>query len=96
MADKIFPKKYMKKLDDFAEGYVATAESANTEELKKFILLSEQSIYEIEHEIENNANLLKQKEELKNDMAPFTEAKQTEMAKIKFCLFTLESRGVRI
>lgn len=93
---KIFPKKYMKKLDEFAQGYVETVESASTEELKKFILTSEQNIYEIEHEIENNVNLLKIKEECKREMAPFNEAKQTETAKIKYCLFVLENRAIKL
>lgn len=96
MTDKIFPKKYMKKLDEFAQGYVETVEGASTDELKKFILASEQSLYEIEHEVQNNANILKQKEDLKRDIAPYNEAKQTETAKIKYCLYVLEGRGVKI
>lgn len=93
---KIFPKKYMKKLDMFAEGYVETVEGANTDEIKKFILSSEQNIYEIEYEKENNPEIIKMKEELKQVAGPFAEAKSTEMAKIKYCLYTLEGRGVKI
>jgi hypothetical protein len=93
---KIFPQKYLKKLNEFAHGYVESAESATTEEIKKFILSSEQNIYEIENEKDNNANILKMKEDLKQATAPFTEAKTTETAKIKYCLYVLDGRGVRI
>jgi hypothetical protein len=93
---KIFPQKHIKKLNEFAQGYIESVEIATTEEIKKFILSSEQNIYEIEHEMENNSNLLKLKEQLKEASGPFTEAKSTETAKIKYCLFVLEGRGVRI
>lgn len=96
MNDKKFPKKFSKKLDTFANGYMETVDGSNTEELKKFILSSERNIYEIDFEKDNNAKLLKMKEDLKDEMAPFAEAKGTETAKIQYCLFTLEQRGVKL
>ena len=92
----LFPKKYMKKLDMFANGYVETVEGADTNEIKKFILSSERNLYEIENEMAGNANLLKLKEDLKEATAPYSEAKSTETAKIKFCLFKLQERGIKI
>lgn len=94
--DRKFPNKYMNKLNEFAQGYTETADSADTEDLKKFILTSEKNLYEIEHEKENNANLIKLKEDLKTDMAPYTEARQTETAKIKYCLWILGQRGIEL
>lgn len=91
-----FPKKYKTKLDTFAPEYMETVDGANTEEIKKMILSSERNIYDIEHEKENNAELLKLKEELKNITAPFSEAKQTETAKIKYCFYTLGQRNIKI
>ena len=96
MANKTFPQKYKKKLNEFAQGYEESAEAATTDDIKKLILTAEQNIFEIEHEMDNNASLLKLKEDLKKDMAPFSEAKATEMAKIKFCLWVLDERGVKI
>lgn len=96
MKEKHFPEKFKKKLDTFAEGFVENVEGANTDEIKKFILSSERNIYEIEYEKDNNEKLLKLKEDLKEATAPYSEAKSTETAKIKFCLFSLESRGVKI
>jgi len=96
MKDKHFPEKYKKKLDNFAQGYMDNVDSSDTEEIKKLILSSERNLYEIEYEKDNNPKILKMKEDLKAEMSPFTEAKHTETAKIKYCLFTLEGRGVRI
>lgn len=91
-----FPEKYLKKLDTFAPGYTETVDGANTDDIKKFILTSEKNLYDIEHEKENNANLLKLKEDLKTATAPYSEAKGTESAKIKYCLFTLSNRNVNL
>jgi hypothetical protein len=96
MKDKHFPEKYLKKLNELAAGYTDTVEGADTEEIKKFILSSERNLYEIENERDANEKLAKMKEDLKEATAPFAEAKGIETAKIKYCLFMLESRGVRI
>lgn len=96
MKDKHFPEKYLKKLNEYATGYTDTVEGADTEEIKKFILSSERNLYEIENERDANEKITKMKEDLKEATAPFAEAKSTETAKIKYCLFMLESRGVRI
>jgi len=96
MSDKKFPTKYSKKLDMFAEGYSTNVDQSNTEEIKKLILTSERNIYEIEEAKENNDKLTQMKEDLKDATAPYSEAKTTETAKIKYCLFTLEGRGVKI
>jgi hypothetical protein len=96
MSEKQFPSKFKKKLETYAQGYSETVDSASTDEIKKFILTSERNIYEIENEKENNPKLVKMKEDLKSELAPFTEARGTEMAKIRYCLWTLENRGIRI
>lgn len=96
MKDKHFPEKFKKKLDMFADGFMANVEGANTDEIKKLILSSERNIYEIEYEKDNNEKLLKLKEELKESVAPYSEAKATENAKIKWCLFTLENRNIKL
>lgn len=93
---KHFPEKYMKKLNTFAQGYVESVESANTDEIKRLILSSEKNLYDIEHEKDNNANLSKLKEDLKEVMAPYAEARQTETAKIKYCLWTLDQRNIKM
>ena len=96
MADKHFPEKYRKKLDQFAQGYIETVEGASNEDIKKFILTAERNLFDIEQEKENNANLLKLKEDLKETLAPYNEARSSETAKIKFCIFKLQERGQEI
>lgn len=96
MKDKQFPQKHSKKLEEFAQGYMETVDGSDTEELKRFILSAERNIYEIEYEKDNNNKIAKMKEDLKEATAPFSEAKTTETAKIKYCLYTLENRGVKI
>ena len=94
--DQHFPEKYRKKLQNFAEGFIDTVDQLDTEEIKKRILTAESNIYEIEYEKDNNQKIVQLKDELKNIMKPFSEAKGMETAKIKYCLFTLQSRGVNI
>lgn len=93
---KEFPKKYLSKLKDFAPDHAEKIDQSDTNEIKKFILTSERNLYEIEIEKDNNEKLQQMKDELKEAMGPFTEAKSTETAKIKYCLFVLENRGVKI
>lgn len=85
--------KYLKKLP---EGFFDGMQSADTEELKSKILESERHIYEIEQEKEENEKLKAIKEEAKILGSSFRDAKNTEEAKIKYCLYLLEERGVKI
>lgn len=91
-----FPQKYSKKLTQLAQGYMETVDGASTDEVKKFILTAERNLYEIEHEKENNPTLVKMKEDLKNEIAPFTESRGLETAKIKYCVYALTERGVKL
>jgi len=86
-----FPDKFLKKLP---EGFADNMAAADTEELKSKILESERHIYEIDHERENNEELTRARENLKNISQPFRDAKATETAKIKYCLHVLQDRGV--
>jgi hypothetical protein len=91
----IFPKKYMSKIKDLP-GFVDGIEGASTEEIKAKILLAEGHLYEIELEKEKNERLKELKEELKYITGPISEAKGIETAKIKYCIFMLEERGIEI
>ena len=92
----IFPQKYLKKLNNLSPEFIETIDGLDTEEIKKRIVSSENNIYEIEKEKDNNSEILRLKEELKLINGPFAEAKGLETAKIKYCLFTLSNRGVKI
>lgn len=91
--DKEFPTKYLKKIDgDFTDGINAM----DTEEIKKRILECEGNIYEIDADKDNNNELKDMKQKMKEAVQPYSETKGKETAKIKYCLYVLESRGIRL
>jgi hypothetical protein len=63
------------------------------DELKKEIVSAEGNIYTIEHQRDNDANLLKAKEEAKDLGAGYRDAKNCQQAKIRYALFVLQGRG---
>lgn len=91
--ESFFPKKLLDKLP---EGFVEGMESADTEELKKKIIESESHLYEIDKEKDNDMNLKKAREEVKNIALPYRDARNTAAAKIKYCMYVLKGRGVNV
>lgn len=91
MSDAQFPAKWLKKLPT---GFTDTVESMSEEEVKKVIFESEGNIYTIEKEKDKDTKLNGAKDLVKEYSAAYNEAKSTQSAKIKYCLFLLESRGV--
>jgi tetrahydromethanopterin S-methyltransferase subunit A len=93
MADKSFPERYRKKMPpEFIDG----VNSMDTDEIKQKILEAESHIYEIENEKEFNIKLQQAKEDLKLMTQPIAESKGIETAKIKYCLYVLETRGISL
>jgi hypothetical protein len=93
MSDTQFPAKWLKKLPI---GFVDNVESMSNEEVKKIILESEANIYTIEKEKEKDVKLNGAKDLVKEYSASYNEAKSTQQAKIKYCLFLLEGRGIAL
>lgn len=93
MSDKEFPLRISKKLPT---GFVENVESMDSEEVKKKIYESQCHVYEIEKAKEEDEKLNAAKELVKDFMAPYKEAQGTENAKIKYCFFVLEGRGINI
>lgn len=89
----IFPEKYSKKIsEEFMDGINAM----DTEEVKKKILEAESNVYEIENAKEGDKELFSAKEKVKEFSKPYSERKTEETAKIKYCLYILENRGVNL
>jgi hypothetical protein len=88
-----FPKKILDKLP---EGFVESMESADTDEIKQKIVESESHIYEIDKEKENDMNLKKAREEVKNLASAYKDARNCSTAKIKYCIYVLKGRGVNV
>ncbi len=89
-----FPKKYYNKIKDST--FMEDVESLDTEELKAKIVKCEETIYTIEKEKENDDKLRAAKDLVKDYSAGYNDAAAFEKAKVKYCLFILESRGQEV
>lgn len=88
---KIFPKKWSKLLP---MGWDEIIQSSKTEDLQKLIYDCEANIYVIDQSKEEDQKLQSIRDELRQAVEPYTDAKKTQTAKIKYMLFLLEERGV--
>lgn len=88
-----FPEKLSKKLPT---GWTDEIQSADTKELKKIMVDCMGNIHTIEKEKDSHEKLNAAKALIKEYMQPFNEAKGVQSAKIKYCLWLLESRGVNL
>lgn len=85
------PEKYAKKLA--AIDFLDSVESSSSEDLKKKIIECEQKINKIQEEKAADDKLNGAKELVKDYSSAYREAEGLEVAKIKACLWLLESRG---
>lgn len=90
-----FPTKFMKKIQDLPD-FVEGVNGMDTEDVKKKILESESHLYNIEAAKNDDGELVAAKEKAKECSAPYKESKGIETAKIQYCLYVLESRGVSL
>lgn len=90
---KTFPEKLNKKLP---EGFTDNVNSMDTDEIKKLILLSEGNIYNIQGDLDTNEKILEMKENLKEAVSPYREGMAGEKAKIVYCLWVMQERGMEI
>ena len=93
MSDQEFPKRLEKKLP---LGFTESIESMDSEEIKTKIYGCQCNIHEIEKAKGDDEKLAQAMEEVKNMVAPYKESQSAEAAKIKYCFFALEGRGVDI
>jgi hypothetical protein len=89
--DNQFPKKYKKLLNP---EFTDNADGLSEEDLKKTILTCEGNLYTIEKEKENDAKLNAALSLAKDYKMPYVEAEKYQKAKIQYCLFLLENKGV--
>jgi len=85
-----FPKKWERVLPT---GFSETAEGYSEEELKKTIIDSEKTINEVEVDQDADEKLATLKSDLKDISGSYKDLTKMHMAKIKFCLHVLKSRG---
>lgn len=91
--EKDFPNKLLKRL---SPEFVEAVNAMNEDDIKARILTCEGNLYEIVAAKDADAKLNDAKESVKEFSAPYNESKAQEQAKIQFCIFTLESRGINL
>jgi tricorn protease-like protein len=89
--DNSFPEKWLKKLPT---GFVENVESMSEEDVKRVIFESEGNIYTVDREMDQDQKLSAAKELVKDYSSAYRDAKAALTAKIKYCLFVLEGRGM--
>ena len=87
-----FPKKWDKIIRELPE-FKESADAASPDDLKKIIVLSEGNIFTIEKAKQNDTKLAATKDLMSEYSAPYKDAMKVQMAKIKYALFLLESKG---
>jgi len=89
--DDAFPKKLLDKVP----GPVADAiPSMKEDELRERIVNCEASIVDIEKGQDDSDRISALKDELKDLVGGFRDAKKAEEATIKYCIYTLRKQGV--
>lgn len=86
-----FPQKLAKKLPT---GWMDETQSVDTKDLKKIIVDCEGNIYTIQKEKAVDEKLNAAKSIIKDLNGPYNEAKGVQSAKIQYCLWLMESRGI--
>lgn len=89
--DSGFPSKYEKKLPT---GFKEDADSYDTEKLKSTILESESNLVTADKEMQADEKLQAAKLIVKDLSSSYREIKHSQTAKIKYCLYLLEGKGV--
>jgi len=93
MSKTIFPDKYRKKIEP---EFLDNVNAMDTEEIKKRLLEQESAVYDAENEKEEDKELTEAREKVKEFSKPYREKKAQATAKIKYCMFVLENRGVNL
>jgi len=89
--DSGFPNKYEKKLPT---GFKDDADSFDIEKLKRTILECESNLVNVDREMQQDEKLQGARGLVKDLSSSYREAKGCQTAKIKYCLYLLEGKGV--
>jgi hypothetical protein len=90
-----FPEKYLKKIQDLPD-FIGGIDSMDSEDIKRKVLECEAHINDIEVAKEEDTELTEARDKVKEFSKPYREGKSLETAKLKYCMFVLESRGVNL
>jgi hypothetical protein len=87
------PKKVLKRL---SPEFIDAVSALDTNEIKTRILECEGHLAQIEKTRAEDEELLKAKEHAKELSAPYKDNRAEESAKIAYCIYVLEGRGVSL
>jgi hypothetical protein len=88
-----FPEKYWNKL---SEAWRDAAASKQTEDLEREIIKSVRSISTTSFDMKNDDKLKALADKLKEDRSFYTETIDIEKAKVEYCVYLFNSRGMPI
>lgn len=80
------------EIPDFVDGI----NSMETDDIKKKILECEGHLYEVDNAKMADIELTQAREKARELAKPYRETKGVETAKLQYCLYILESRGVNL
>lgn len=86
-----FPAKFEKKLPT---GFKEDADSFDVEKLKNTILECESNLVNVDREMQQDEKLQGARSLVKDLSSSYRDAKGAQTAKIKYCLYLLENKGV--
>jgi hypothetical protein len=92
MSDE-FSHKWEKVLKKLGADFMDSAQSKSNEDLAKQILRSQTVVSDLEKDMENDVKLNAIKDDLKKVSGAYRDEINLELAKSKYCLWLLRSRG---
>ncbi len=90
-----FSEKWAKVIKELPE-FKDTADAASPDDLKKIIVRCEGNISTIEKEKDSDVKLNAARELVSEASEPYRSAIKAETAKIKYSVFLLEGKGIRV
>ena len=91
--NETFPKKHLKRL---TQEFIDATDQMNTDEVKARIITAEGNLFDIAGAKEADEKLQQAKEMVKEMAAPYSDAMKEANARIAYCVFALQSRGVNL
>lgn len=91
--DNAFPKKHLKKL---SQEFIDATNQMSTNEVKERIISCESHLFDIAGAKEADTKLADLKQQVKEISAPYRDGKNEETAKLQYCLFVLQERGIEL
>jgi len=90
MSNTAFPKKWEKHLPT---GFSDTVNTMDDDEMHSIIITCEKTIHSTEKEMDNDSKLNGAKDLVKDFSQSYRDVINAQKAKIKYIIYTLESRG---